>query len=69
MTNEGNNIANRTNTIEVEIASSYKISKFNVSELPDRVYEVCKNLQLLELEYLVPHTVDEGELKTSVEKS
>ena len=60
MTSPGKNIANRNNTIEVRIASSYKISEFNVSDLPDRVYELCKNLQLLELEYLVPHTVNEG---------
>lgn len=62
VTNRGKNIANQNNTVEVRIASSYKISDFNVSHLPNRVYEVCKNLQLLELEYLVPHAVDEGEI-------
>ena len=60
-TDEGTNIANKTNTIEVEISSSYKNSEFDVSELPNRVYELCKNLQLLELEYLVPHSFVEGE--------
>ena len=59
--NPGKNIADQNNTIGVQIASSYKISEFNVSDLPDRVYQMCKNVQLLELEFLVPHTVNEGE--------
>ena len=54
------NVANQNNTIEVHIASSYKISDFNISDLPMRVYEVCKHLQLLELEYIVPHSIAEG---------
>ena len=58
--NQDRNVSNKNNTIEVHIASSYKISDFNISDLPNRVYEICKNLQILELEYLVPHKVHEG---------
>ena len=61
MKNSNENIANKDNTMEVQIASSYKISDFDASDLPDRVYQLCKNLQLLDLELLVPHTVNEGE--------
>ena len=46
--------------MEVQIASSYKPSDFDVSDLPDRVFELCKDLELLDLELLVPHTVHEG---------
>ena len=46
--------ANHSNTKEIYVGSSYKISDIDISDLPDRVYEACKNFEIFELEYLVP---------------
>ena len=55
-----NNVARQNNTIEIQVSSSYKTSEFDITKLPDRVFNLCENLELLELNYVIPYQLSEG---------